>query len=91
MVATNDVRFLDPEDFEAHEIRVCIHDGRTLEDPRRSRIYSPQQYLRSPEQMAQLFSDIPEALSKCVEIAKRCNLELSLGETTFRILRYRRK
>ena len=80
VVATNDVRFLDPEDFEAHEIRVCIHDGRTLEDPRRSRIYSPQQYLRSPEQMAKLFSDIPEALSNSVEIAKRCTLELSLGE-----------
>lgn len=80
VVATNDVRFLDPEDFEAHEIRVCIHDGRTLEDPRRSRIYSPQQYLRSPEQMAKLFSDIPEALSNSVEIAKRCTLELSLGK-----------
>ena len=81
VVATNDVRFLDPDDFEAHEIRVCIHDGRTLEDPRRLRIYSPQQYLRTPQQMAQLFSDIPEALENSVEIAKRCNLELSLGET----------
>ena len=80
VVATNDVRFLKPEDFEAHEIRVCIHDGRTLDDPRRRRIYSPQQYLRTPEQMAELFSDLPEALSNSVEIAKRCTLDLSLGE-----------
>jgi len=80
VVATNDVRFLDPDDFEAHDIRVCIHEGRTLDDPRRLRLYSQQQYLRTPGQMAQLFSDIPEALENSVEIAKRCNIELSLGE-----------
>ncbi|MCB1750348.1 MAG: DNA polymerase III subunit alpha [Gammaproteobacteria bacterium] len=80
VVATNDVRFLDPEDFEAHEVRVCIHDGRTLDDPRRQRLYSPQQHLRTPEQMAKLFADLPEALANSVEIAKRCTLELSLGE-----------
>ncbi len=80
VVATNDVRFLHPEDFEAHEIRVCIHDGRTLDDPRRPRSYSEQQYLRSAEEMAELFADIPEALENSVEIAKRCNLELKLGE-----------
>jgi len=80
VVATNDVRFLDQEDFEAHEIRVCIHDGRMLDDPRRARNYSPQQYLRTPQQMAKLFADIPEALANSVEIAKRCNLELNLGE-----------
>ena len=80
VVATNDVRFLEPEDFEAHEIRVCIHEGRTLDDPRRPRIYSQQQYLRTPEQMVSLFADIPEALANSVEIAKRCNLELVLGE-----------
>ena len=49
VVATNDVRFLAPEDFEAHEARVCIHDGRTLDDPRRPRPYSDEQYLRTPE------------------------------------------
>ncbi|MCP4285275.1 MAG: DNA polymerase III subunit alpha [Gammaproteobacteria bacterium] len=80
VVATNDVRFLDPEDFDAHEIRVCVHDGRTLDDPRRQRIYSQQQCLRTPEEMTELFSDIPEACENSVEIAKRCNLELSLGE-----------
>ncbi len=79
VVATNDVRFLQPEDFEAHEARVCIHEGRTLDDPRRPRHYSEQQYLRSAQEMVQLFADLPEALENTVEIAKRCNLELTLG------------
>ncbi|WJW76590.1 DNA polymerase III subunit alpha [Thiohalobacter sp. IOR34] len=80
VVATNDVRFLGREDFEAHEVRVCIHDGRTLDDPRRPRLYSEQQYLKTPEEMAELFADIPEALENTVEIARRCNLELTLGK-----------
>ncbi|MCB1669096.1 MAG: DNA polymerase III subunit alpha [Porticoccaceae bacterium] len=79
VVATNDVRFLDAEQFEAHEARVCIREGRALDDPRRERRYSDQQYFRSVEEMTDLFSDIPEALQNSVEIAKRCNLELSLG------------
>src|SRR3569623_860819 len=80
VVATNDVQFLKPEDFDAHEARVCIHDGRTLDDPRRPRLYSEQQYLRSPHEMAALFADLPEALANTVEIARRCNLQLTLGE-----------
>jgi DNA polymerase-3 subunit alpha len=80
VVATNDVRFLNPQDFEAHEARVCIHEGRTLDDPRRTRRYSEQQYLRTPSEMAELFADLPEALENTVEIAQRCNLELTLGE-----------
>ena len=80
VVATNDVRFLHPEDFEAHEVRVCIHEGRTLDDPRRPRRYSAEQSLRSPAEMAELFADLPEALENSVEIAKRCNLELTLGK-----------
>lgn len=80
VVATNDVRFLKHEDFDSHEVRVCIHDGRTLDDPRRPKNYSPQQYLRSQEEMVELFSDLPEALANSVEIAKRCSLELTLGE-----------
>ncbi|MCB2262133.1 MAG: DNA polymerase III subunit alpha [Candidatus Thiosymbion ectosymbiont of Robbea hypermnestra] len=81
VVATNDVRFLAAEDFEAHEARVCIHDGRTLNDPRRPRLYSEEQYLRTPEEMAELFADLPEALENSVEIARRCNLELNLGQS----------
>jgi len=80
VVASNDVRFLKAKDFGAHEARVCIHDGRTLDDTRRPRDYSEQQYLRSVEEMQTLFADLPEAISNSVEIARRCNLELSLGK-----------
>lgn len=80
VVATNDVRFLLQEDFEAHETRVCIGEGRALDDPRRQRVYSEQQYLKSAAEMAELFADIPEALSNSVEIAKRCNIEVQLGK-----------
>jgi DNA polymerase-3 subunit alpha len=79
LVATNGVCFLRAEEFAAHEVRVCIHEGRTLDDPRRVKAYSAQQYLRSPAEMAELFSDLPEALENTVEIAKRCNLEITLG------------
>lgn len=80
VVATNEVVFLKPEQFDAHEIRVAIHDGYTLEDPRRPKNYSPQQYLRTEQEMCELFSDIPEALENSVEIAKRCNVTVRLGE-----------
>jgi DNA polymerase-3 subunit alpha len=79
IVATNDVRFLAREDFEAHEARVSIHAGRVLADPKRPREYSPEQYLKSPEEMAGLFSDLPELAENAVELARRCNLELSFG------------
>ncbi|MCV2885004.1 DNA polymerase III subunit alpha [Aestuariibacter sp. AA17] len=80
VVATNEVCFIDPEGFEAHEIRVAIHDGYTLEDTRRPKRYSAQQYLRTAEEMQALFADIPEALENTVEIAKRCNVTVRLGE-----------
>lgn len=80
VVASNDVRFLSADEFEAHEARVCIGEGRTLDDPRRARSYTDQQYLRSPEEMAELFVDIPEALANTVEIAQRCNVVLELGK-----------
>ncbi|MDE9551219.1 DNA polymerase III subunit alpha [Xenorhabdus bovienii] len=80
VVATNDVCFLESDDFEAHEIRVAIHDGYTMVDPKRPKNYSLQQYLRSEKEMCELFSDIPEALQNSVEIAKRCNVTIRLGE-----------
>ncbi|EJB8452258.1 DNA polymerase III subunit alpha [Vibrio parahaemolyticus] len=80
VVATNEVVFLSADLFDAHEIRVAIHDGYTLEDPRRPKNYSPQQYLRTEEEMCELFADIPEALENSVEIAKRCNVTVRLGE-----------
>ena len=79
VIASNDVRFLEHEDFEAHEARVCIHDGRVLADPKRPKLYSAEQYLKSPAQMRELFADLPQALENSVELAKRCNLELSFG------------
>ncbi|MDR3492802.1 MAG: DNA polymerase III subunit alpha [Gammaproteobacteria bacterium] len=81
LVATNDVRFLFKDDFDAHEARVCIHDGCTLADPRRTRAYTENQYFRTPEEMVELFADIPSALENTVEIAKRCNVTLQLGKS----------
>ena len=80
VVATNDVHFLHAEDFEAHEARVCIGESRTLDDPRRDRRFSDQQYLRSAEEMIELFSDIPEAIENTVEIARRCSVKVRMGE-----------
>ena len=81
VVATNDVRFLHASDFEAHEARVCIQQGHVLSDPRRPREYSGEQYLKSADEMATLFADLPEAVENSVEIARRCSLELGLGRS----------
>jgi DNA polymerase-3 subunit alpha len=81
IVATNDVRFVRRDEFEAHEARVCIHDGALLADASRVRRYTEQQYLRTPAEMAQLFADLPEALQNSVEIARRCTLDLPLGDS----------
>ena len=79
VVATNDVMFVKTTDFDAHEARVCINQSRVLDDPKRPRDYSEQQYFRSSEEMCELFSDIPSAIENTLEIAKRCNIELDLG------------
>jgi DNA polymerase-3 subunit alpha len=81
IVATNDVCFLTEDDFEAHEARVCIHDGLTLADPRRARHYNRQQYVRSAKEMAVLFQDLPQAIQNTVEISKRCTVPLTLGKS----------
>ncbi len=80
LVATNDVMFLKADDFEAHEIRVAIHDGYTLDDPKRPKRYTEQQYFRSEEEMCALFADIPSALENTLLIAQRCSVTLRLGE-----------
>ena len=80
VVASNDVRFLDKSGFDAHEARVCIASGRVLDDPKRPRDYSDEQYLKSAEEMAELFADVPDAIANTVELARRCNLELTLGK-----------
>ena len=81
VVATNDVRFLKRSDFEAHEARVCIHEGALLGDGGRTRRYSEEQYLKSGEEMAELFADLPGAVEQSVEIARRCSLEVRLGKS----------
>ncbi len=79
VVASNQVRFLDESGFEAHEARVCIASGRVLDDPKRPRDYSAAQYLKSAEEMAELFADVPDAIDNSLRLAERCNLTLSLG------------
>jgi DNA polymerase III subunit alpha len=80
VLASNDVRFLTQDDYGAHEARVCINQGRVLADPKRPRDYSDQQYLKTPDEMAALFADLPEALENTVELARRCTLELEFGK-----------
>ena len=79
VVATNQVRFLAKEDFEAHETRVCIQSGHVLGDKRRQRFFQDSQYFKSTEEMNDLFGDVPEALSNAYEISKKCNLEVKTG------------
>ncbi|WP_428239945.1 DNA polymerase III subunit alpha [Gynuella sp.] len=80
VVATNDVVFLRREDFEAHETRVCINEGVTLGDPRREQRFTEEQYLKSSEEMCELFSDIPSAVENSWHIAQRCTVPVHLGE-----------
>jgi DNA polymerase-3 subunit alpha len=81
VVATHPVQFLAPEDFKAHEARVCISHGFLLGDQRRPRTFTGEQYFKSQLEMAALFADAPQALANAVEIARRCNLEIALGKT----------
>jgi DNA polymerase-3 subunit alpha len=80
VVATNDIRFMNSDDFEAHETRVCIGESYALADKRRLKRYSDQQYFRSPEEMIELFHDVPSAIENTLEIAKRCSVEVELGK-----------
>ncbi len=80
VVATHPVQFLRPDDFMAHEARVCIAGGYVINDRRRERNFREGQYFRTQAEMGELFADMPEALQNSVEIAKRCNLELVLGK-----------
>jgi len=80
VVATNDVRFPSADQFLAHEARVCIHQSRLLDDKNRTHAFVDQQYLKTPEEMAALFHDLPVALDNTVELAKRLNLDLELGD-----------
>lgn len=82
-VATNNVRFLSKDDYESHQIRVAIGRGLPLDLYQRKEPYSytPEQYLKSPSEMAELFDDIPEALENAARIADAANVELDLGNS----------
>ena len=79
VVATNDVRFLNKADYQTHEARYCIQHGYTLNDPRRPKDYSAEQYMKSHAEMSTLFEDIPEAIENTYLIAQRCNLGFEFG------------
>jgi DNA polymerase III subunit alpha len=80
VVATHPMQFMTPDDFTAHEARVCISEGDMLANPRRQKRFTTEQYFRTQDEMCALFADLPSALANTVEIAKRCNLKLELGK-----------
>ena len=81
VVATHPIQFVRPEEFTAHETRVCIAQGYVLADPRRPKEFLPSQHFKTQAQMAELFADLPEALENTVHVARRCAFEFKLGGT----------
>ena len=82
IVATNDTHYTNPQDADAHEAFMCIAMNKLYDDPNRLRHSVHEFYVKSPQQMAELFADIPEALESTQEIANKCNLEIKLGNPT---------
>ena len=80
LVATNDVHFMRAEDFDAHEVKVCINEGRVLNDTRRVKHHTPEQYFKTTQEMIDLFSDLPSAIDNTLVVAQRCNFVLRMGE-----------
>ncbi len=80
LVATHPVQFTEPDDYEAHEARICISEGEILSNPRRPRKFTREQYFKSAAQMQALFADLPSAVDNTLEIARRCSLSLTLGK-----------
>jgi DNA polymerase-3 subunit alpha len=80
VVATHPVQFVEPDDYDAHEARVCVAEGETLANPKRVKRFSREQYFKSQAQMAELFADLPQALANTLAVAQRCNLQLTLGK-----------
>lgn len=80
VVATHPIQFIAPDDFKAHEARTCIAEGYMLADKRRPKNFTEAQYFKTQSEMCALFADMPEALQNTIEIAKRCNLTITLGK-----------
>ena len=83
VVATNDVQFLSKSDFDAHEARICIAEGGLLDDSRRLKFFSNSQYLKTANEMSELFKDYPQLIANASEVAKRCNLHFKLFEKNY--------
>ena len=83
VVATNDVQFISKTDFDAHEARICIAEGGLLDDSRRLKFFSDSQYLKTPDEMSELFKDYPQLIENASEVAKRCNLHFKLFEKNY--------
>ncbi|EAL3986005.1 DNA polymerase III subunit alpha [Campylobacter upsaliensis] len=82
IIATNDTHYTFKERAEAHEVFMCIGMGKRLNDPDRMRHSVKEFYVKTSEQMSELFADIPEAISNTQDLANKCNLELKLGDPT---------
>jgi len=88
LVATNDCHYLTRQDAYAHEVLLCIQTGKTMDDPSRMKFANEEFYVKTPEEMAELFKDTPEAISNTLEIAERCNLELQIGGDNYQFPAY---
>jgi DNA polymerase-3 subunit alpha len=83
LVATNDCHYLNKDEARAHEVLLCLQTGKTLASPDRMHFTTNEFYFKSPQEMAQLFSSVPEALHNTIEIAERCNLAIELDHIRF--------
>jgi len=81
VVATNDCHYYKKDDWQVHEVHLCISTGSTLDDPKRFKMSTHELYFKSPEEMKQLFSHTPEAISNTVRIAERCHVEVPYGKS----------
>ena len=88
LVATNDCHYLSRQDAYAHEVLLCIQTGKTMDDPNRMRFANEEFYVKTPEEMAELFKDTPEAISNTLAIAERCNLELEVDTDNYQFPTY---
>ncbi|RJX41495.1 DNA polymerase III subunit alpha [Paenibacillus pinisoli] len=87
LVATNDVHYLRPEDAGVQDVLICIGTGKTVEDADRMRMSTDQLYMKSGEEMAALYRHVPEAIAHTIEIADKCNLELTFGRAALPVFR----
>jgi DNA polymerase-3 subunit alpha len=83
LVATNNCHYLEKKDFRAHEILLCLQTGKTINDPYRMQYPSDEYYFKSPEEMIEIFKDVPEAIENTLKIAERCELNMDFDKLNF--------